>query len=102
VAGTKEEDNGAHKEDSIWTFAFVFILILLFHWPAAVFTTNFAGNSKTIFHPGDNVRYHVTFDLDVAEKTRVFARGTARGQRIKPGGYEGLFKTELEKQGKQL
>jgi len=95
----------------LWGFGLVFILVLAFHWAAygqnsveitEVFTTDFAGNHKTIFHPGDNVRYHVAFDMSVAEKTKVIARGVARGPKIKPGGEEGFFKTELEKQGKRF
>ena len=92
---------------AVWVLGFVSILILSCSWPAYaqgsveiinVFTTDFAGNPKTVFHPGDNIRYHVSFDLAVAEKTRVVARGVAKGQKIKIGGEEGFFKTELEKQ----
>lgn len=94
-----------------WFFGFAFILSLPCSWPAhgqgsvaitEVLTTDYAGNPKTTFHPGDNVRYHVTFDLAVAEKTRVIARGVAKGQKVKAGGDEGFFKTELEKQGEGL
>ena len=100
---------GAKK--TLWVFGFAFILILPFSWPAygqdsveiaSVYTTDLAGNPKTIFHPGDNVRYHVAFDLNVAQKTTVIARGSASGQKIKTGGDEGFFKIELEKQKSRL
>jgi len=96
---------------TLWVFGFVFILMLPLSWAAygedsveitEVFTTDFAGTPKTVFNPGDNVRYHVAFDLNVAEKTKVIARGTAKGQKMKPGGEEGFFKTELEKQKTRL
>lgn len=96
---------------ALWVLGFVVIFIFPFHLPGYgqdsveithVFTTDLAGNPKTIFHPGDNVRYNAAFDMSVAEKTRVNARGTARGQKIKPGGEEGFFRTELEKQGKRF
>jgi dipeptidyl aminopeptidase/acylaminoacyl peptidase len=98
-------------KEALWFFGLAFTLFLPCSWPAygqasvsitEVLTTDYAGNPKTIFHPGDNVRYHVTFDLTVAEETNVIARGVAKGQKVKPGGVEGTFKTELEKQGKGL
>ena len=90
-------------------FALAFILPTCWHANAQdsvgitdVFTTDLAGTPKTAFHPGDNVRYHVAFDLSVVEKTKVVARGKARGQKTKKGGEEGSFKTDLEKQKQRL
>ena len=70
-------------EKMLWAFAFILVFILPFQCPAygqdsveisEVFVTDFAGNPKTIFHPRDNVRYHVAFDLNVIEKTKVVVR----------------------------
>ena len=94
-----------------WVIGFVFILVLSCYGTGygqdlveitQVFTTDFSGQVKTVFHPGDNVRYHVFFDLAGTEKTRVVGKGTAKGSEIKPGGDAGVFKTDLEKQKKRL
>jgi len=96
---------------ALWILGLVFLLVLPFHGPAygedsveitEIFTTDFTDAPKTVFHPGDNVRYHVVFGLTVTEKARVVAKGTAKGSEIKPGGDEGVFKTDLEKQKKRL
>jgi Tol biopolymer transport system component len=96
---------------TVWILGLALFLILSASWHAwcqdsieitEVFTTDFAGTLKTIFHPGDNVRYNVTFDLIVVEKTKVIAQGKARGQKIRAGGEEVSFKTKLEKQKKRF